>query len=42
MVGGLEPVQNWICVTLHAKTRLLSKILQNHFITDSNTGDTQL
>ena len=29
-------------VTPHAKTRLLSTILQNHFITDSNRGDIQL
>ena len=26
----------------HAKTRLFSTILQNHFITVSNRGDTQL
>ena len=31
-----------IYVMPHAKTRLFSTILQNHFITDSNRGDTQL
>ena len=31
-----------IFVMPHAKTRLFSTILQNHFITDSNREDTQL